>query len=842
MKTHFLVVFAAFITTVAFGQTFTVGSGNALDFASNIGSANHIDLGGLTAINNANFTFECWMKVNSVTDDPAFFSNKNWASGSNIGLAFDVQDNGTNMKFNFKDATNPRKDLTVAVNEHLRDWFHLAGTFNKTGYFKVYINGVSKDSVNVSSLTGSFLSTYTYKLGQDGTGNYTYSGTNPRYNGKMDEVRIWTTVRTQQEIRDNMCRKLTGTEPNLYAYYNCDLASGVSLTDLTSSVNTGTLVNTISSIWSPSGAPIGNTSTNMYATSFGTSTLQISNPTYGDVTVKNISNTAGIHLYRVTALPNYTLGLNNLASNNNYYGVFVTDTNYAVSYNVEYDYTNFTTAISDEPNLKLFNRVKNDGMFWSDNFAIQNTTSNTLTKSFLNKRKEFILGTKAGVSCNAPSNINLVGNTATSASIGWTTGGSSNWNVQWGLPGFSLGTGNKILNASSNPITLSSPSSATYYDMYVQDTCLGSGKSYWVGPFTFSTGPLPSMVTNTLPVTGSNTVACGTNTKLYDNGGASANYAANCNGFTVLNNSGNGIINISGIYSYIETGWDYLKIYSGAGTSGTLLYTYSNNGGGTITPFSSLPGQIITVLFTSDGSAQGGGFDMNVIYSVPTITVSGTPAICAGSSVTLTASGASTYSWTGLGSTNPLTVSPTASTVYSVSASNCGITNTTLYSISVSPIPTVAAFASNTLICLGGSALLTASTSAASYTWNTGATSMTTSVSPTITTTYTVNVACSASAIVTVNVSTCTGIDELISNAIGVYPNPNNGILNVSIPFNLAKKSTLEIYDAIGKLIVVKQLSDELNTIDISVLSNGIYIFKILNDESLIKFGKLVRQ
>ncbi len=466
-------------------QTFTIGSGNSLNFASNIANANHVNLGSLSAINNADFSFECWMKVNSVVDDPAFFSNKNWASGTNTGLVFDVQDNGTNMKFNFKDGTNPRKDLTVAVNEHRRDWFHFAGTYKKGGYFKVYINGVIKDSLDVSSITGSFQSSYTYKLGQDGTGNYTYLGTNPRYNGKLDEIRIWTAVRTKQEIRDNMCRKLTGSETNLYAYYNCDLASGLTLPDLSSSTNTGTLVNTTSAIWSTSGAAIGNTSVNKYALSFNTSTLQISSAFYGNFTVKNISGTAGIHLYNVTSQANSTLGMNPLAGNNNYYGVFVTDTNSTISYDTEYDYTNYAAAIADEPNLKVFNRIKNDGLIWSDYFAAQNTSANTLIKTSLNKRKEFILGTKTGVTCNAPSSLTLTNNAATSATVSWVTGGSTKWNVQWGVQGFVLGSGTNILATLNNPTVFNGLAGNTFYDAYIQDTCLSTGKSYWVGPVIF---------------------------------------------------------------------------------------------------------------------------------------------------------------------------------------------------------------------------------------------------------------------------------------------------------------------------------------------------------------------
>jgi hypothetical protein len=467
----------------------TTGSGNALDFSVNISNANHVNLGALSAINNADFSFECWMKVNSVTDDPAFFSNKSWASGTNTGLVFDVQDNGTNMKFNFKDPSNIRKDLTVPVNEHRLDWFHFAGTYKKGGYFKVYINGIAKDSLNVSSITGSFASSYTYKLGQDGTGNYSYSGANPRFNGKMDEVRIWTVVRTQQQIRDNMCHKLTGAEANLYAYYNCDVASGTTLPDLTTAAaNTGTLVNSVAANWAISGAPIGNSSVTKYATNYSTSTLQLTSATYGDFTVKNIASTPGIHLYNVTAQPNYTVGLTNLTGNANYYGVFVADTNSIASYDVEYNYTNFATAISDEPNLKLFNRVKNDAMYWSDYAATQNATANTLTKTLLNMRKEFIAGTKTGISCNAPTAVSLTGSGVSTATVSWTTGGATKWNVQWGPQGFSVGTGTAIVNTGTNPAVFTGLVSNRFYDMYVQDTCTGSGKSYWVGPCTFYAG------------------------------------------------------------------------------------------------------------------------------------------------------------------------------------------------------------------------------------------------------------------------------------------------------------------------------------------------------------------
>ena len=123
---------------------------------------------------------------------------------------------------------------------------------------------------------------------------------------------------------------------------------------------------------------------------------------------------------------------------------------------------------------------------------------------------------------------------------------------------------------------------------------------------------------------------------------------------------------------------------------------------------------------------------------------------------------------------------------------------------------------------------------------------MSISVSPTITTTYTVNVtditSCSSSAVVTVNVNTCTGINELVANRVIIYPNPTNGIINITLSSELTKNSTLEIYDAIGKLIVTEVLSNELNTLNISNLSNGIYSFRVMNNNTMVKFGKLAKQ
>jgi len=477
-------LFLFFVLFSAYAQN-NVGSGNCFDFSANITNANHINLGGLTWLDNNDFTVECWMKVNSVFDDEAFFSNKNWASGNNTGIVFDVQDNGDNMKFNFKDNANPRKDLTVAVDVLSRDWFHFAGTFKRGGYFVVYINGKAIDSLDVSSFNASFASQYTYKLGQDGTGNYTFGGGNPRYDGKIDDLRIWSEVRTAQEIRDNMCHSLVGNEAALYAYYNLNEQSGLLIDDLTSNNNDANVVNGIASNLVVSGAPIGNISVNKYGASLTSETLELITPNSGTFTLNNFNGITGIHLYQVDNQPTLTNGLNNLPGNSTYFGAFICDNSSTVSYNLKYNYSTILSAIADENNLIIFNRLKNDYTPWTNSLSIQNNSTNLFTNPNNNNRREWILGTSTGLNCNSTDSIYVVSGTPTSASIGWNSN-ASNWNIVWGIQGFDINEGTTINNTNTNPYDFTNLASGVVYEMYVQDTCAGVGSGLWIGPFSFT--------------------------------------------------------------------------------------------------------------------------------------------------------------------------------------------------------------------------------------------------------------------------------------------------------------------------------------------------------------------
>ena len=142
----------------------------------------------------------------------------------------------------------------------------------------------------------------------------------------------------------------------------------------------------------------------------------------------------------------------------------------------------------------------------------------------------------------------------------------------------------------------------------------------------------------------------------------------------------------------------------------------------------------------------------------PTITVNASDVlICAGGSSSLTASGATTYTWNTGSNTNAIVVNPAATTVYTItgSTSNCDGTST----VQVAVFDPTLAIAGPTAICAGANVNLTAG-AADTYTWSNGFQTAGINVSPSASTGYTVsattasgNINCPSMASIQVNVN-----------------------------------------------------------------------------------------
>lgn len=219
------------------------------------------------------------------------------------------------------------------------------------------------------------------------------------------------------------------------------------------------------------------------------------------------------------------------------------------------------------------------------------------------------------------------------------------------------------------------------------------------------------------------------------------------------------------------------SICSGNGTitltaSGADTYTW--NPGGTGSSINVSPGSTITYTVTGTTAVNGcTNQAVNTVTVSPTPTISintiasASPSICIGSSVGLTAGGASSYTWspgTGLSSTTGQTVTanPTSTQTYiAVGTSSAGCISTAASSasfvVTVNPLPNVGINATNSGSLCSGSTLTLTGTGASTYTWNPGGTGTTISVSPSGNTDYTVTgtsaAGCTNTAITTVTVS-----------------------------------------------------------------------------------------
>ena len=82
-------------------------------------------------------------------------------------------------------------------------------------------------------------------------------------------------------------------------------------------------------------------------------------------------------------------------------------------------------------------------------------------------------------SCPQPANLVVTGTSDNSVSLSWTTGGATNWQVEYGAPGFTPGNGT-LVSVSTNPVTISGLSPSTDYCFFLRDSCGPGSFSEWI--------------------------------------------------------------------------------------------------------------------------------------------------------------------------------------------------------------------------------------------------------------------------------------------------------------------------------------------------------------------------
>ena len=185
------------------------------------------------------YTIEAWI-----------FANE-WKSLSWQGSIFTNDGQGPDGGFAFRCGDNGKLSLVISVdnvwNEIIspaimneKQWHHVAGVVDN-GSMRLYIDG---QEVASGTYSGTLVNKTTpYTIGES-------TGFPGRvFDGAIDELRVWNTVRTASQLADNNTVDLSGTEAGLVAYFPMNDGSGTTVTNIVDAACSGTTLEMDDNNW-----------------------------------------------------------------------------------------------------------------------------------------------------------------------------------------------------------------------------------------------------------------------------------------------------------------------------------------------------------------------------------------------------------------------------------------------------------------------------------------------------------------------------------------------------------------------------------------------------------------
>ena len=154
-----------------------------------------------------------------------------------------------------------------------------------------------------------------------------------------------------------------------------------------------------------------------------------------------------------------------------------------------YDGTNWNTnvdLISGEQGNQWFERIVNLAAYAGQTIRVRFVSSTGTTPTQFGDIAIDDFQIDEAPSCPDPSGLTAASVGSTSIQLAWTSGGASNWQIEYGPTGFTPGTG-IIVSASTNPFLITGLSATTSYSFYVRDSCGPADFSQWIGPLDVTT-------------------------------------------------------------------------------------------------------------------------------------------------------------------------------------------------------------------------------------------------------------------------------------------------------------------------------------------------------------------
>ncbi|PBQ32994.1 hypothetical protein CNR22_14820 [Sphingobacteriaceae bacterium] len=249
----------------------------------------------------------------------------------------------------------------------------------------------------------------------------------------------------------------------------------------------------------------------------------------------------------------------------------------------------------------------------------------------------------------------------------------------------------------------------------------------------------------------------------------------------------------------------------------------------------------VTGTYTSTGCKSLASTTV-LVNPAPVLPIIGASQICIGESLNLTTGGANTYSWNTGATTAIISVTPAATTVFTVTGTNTitGCKGSSTHAVLVNPLPEVGVISERTLVCTSDAQLNLIGTPSGGFYYgqNVNNNTFNPNIFPGVYTavySYTdMLTACSNTSSVAITVDVCSSLST--ENAIGfrVFPNPGAG--EFFVEFNDATLKTIQVIDLSGRLLSERTTDAQKSSIDLRAYANGVYYLKIKSAASLNTF------
>jgi len=212
--------------------------GCALEFD---GINDYVSVPSDVSLNNDQITVEFWTRMDNPGKwegivDKGRDTNSDWCfltgnEGETEGIIFGIGNGSSTQELHYS-----WNDL---------QWHHIAGTYDGTT-MRLYVDGESRGSAVVSMSNTNNNITFGSRR------NFSW-----QFEGKLDEVVVWDTARSLEDIRENIHLTLSESETGLVSYYQFNEDSGTFCYELISG-NDGTMVNMDDTDRIESTVPVGN--------------------------------------------------------------------------------------------------------------------------------------------------------------------------------------------------------------------------------------------------------------------------------------------------------------------------------------------------------------------------------------------------------------------------------------------------------------------------------------------------------------------------------------------------------------------------------------------------------